>query len=142
MAGNAKTDRQLIASSIALVVVGIVLLIVGSALKSHYQLNAAVCNTYGGPTESCAGNEGIFTLGQVLQPLGGFLLAVGLLGSIIMVVTKATGANKTALAPKGARASSGESRPNETLRAPNGSAPVVAEASSEVTGTEVQPDDW
>jgi hypothetical protein len=28
------------------------------------------------------------------------------------------------------------------LRAPNGSAPVVAEASSEVTGTEVQPDDW
>jgi len=67
---------------------GVALLIVGSLLKSHFQFNASVCNTFGGPAASCAGNEGIFTIGQIGQFIGAIVAGLGLLGLILTLVER------------------------------------------------------
>jgi hypothetical protein len=88
MANKKLTDGQATLSIVGMIGAGIVLLAVGTAMKSHFQLNAAVCNTYGGSTASCAGNEGLFTLGQILQPIGGVLIGIGIILGVLMVVGK------------------------------------------------------
>ncbi len=88
MANKKLTDGQAILSILGMIGAGVVLLAVGTVLKSHFQLNAAVCNTYGGSTANCAGNEGLFTLGQILQPIGGVLIGIGVILGILMAVGK------------------------------------------------------
>jgi len=80
---------------------GIPLFVVGTALKSHFALNAAVCNTYGGHLTSCAGNEGLFMLGQFLQPLGVIAIVIGVVIGIPLVIYKSKNTTPGSRAPYG-----------------------------------------
>ena len=79
---------QTIASSLGMIGLGIVLFVVGTVLKSHFQVNAALCNTFGGSTAKCTGNEGAYSFGQVLQPLGGVVFAIGVVIGIVLLVDR------------------------------------------------------
>jgi hypothetical protein len=83
-----KSEPATLGYAAAMVAGGIVALIIGGALKSHFQLTAAVCNTYGGPTTQCTGNETLFTLGQVLQPVGGIVIALGVIAGLAIAAQR------------------------------------------------------
>lgn len=65
--------------------VGIIFLFIGSLLESHYGVGAAICNTYGQFSANCAGNEGLFTVGQILHAIGLIAIAAGIVIDIVAV---------------------------------------------------------
>jgi hypothetical protein len=81
-----KASPQTVASSFGTAALGLVLLIVGTVLKSHFQLNAAICNTYGGSTSHCVANSTAFTVGQVMQPIGGIMIGIGLIIGVLLLI--------------------------------------------------------
>jgi hypothetical protein len=85
-----KAKPQTIASSLGMIALGITLFIVGTILKSHFQTNAVLCNTFGDSSAQCTGNEGAFSFGQVLQPLGGFMFAAGVIIGVIVLIENNT----------------------------------------------------
>jgi hypothetical protein len=98
---KSRGTKMTVPYALALLLGGVIFVIVGSALKSHFQLTAAVCNTYGGPAGQCTGNEAIFTLGQILQPVGAIMAVVGLIGLIVAMGGGSKGATAAkAPAPK------------------------------------------
>jgi len=88
MVHKQATAGQALLAVLGVIGAGIVLLVVGSSLKSHFQLNAAVCNTFGGPVGTCTGSESLFTLGQFLQPIGGIFIGLGVIGGVFFAVSK------------------------------------------------------
>ena len=82
-----KASPQTVASSFGMAALGLVLLIGGTVLKSHFQLNAAVCNTYGGSTSHCVANGTAFTIGQVMQPIGGIMMGIGLILGVLLLIS-------------------------------------------------------
>jgi len=79
-----------------LVVAGIFAIIVGAALKSHFAFSAAVCNTYGGPVGDCTASGSGYAAGQILEPVGGVMIAIGVIGGFIFLLASA---NKGDAAP-------------------------------------------
>jgi len=94
-----KGRTQNVASSLGTAALGLVLLIVGTAMKSHFELNAAICNTYGGPTSGCVADSTGFTIGQVIQPIGGILIGIGLIVCVLLLIS----GNNTATSPSAQR---------------------------------------
>ena len=82
------------------ILVGVVLFIIGSVLKSHYQFSADVCNTYGGSAGQCAGSMGAVTAAQFLQPIGVILAVLGVIGGVALMILNAK-ANATTGAVQG-----------------------------------------
>jgi hypothetical protein len=100
-----KASPQTVASSFGMAALGVVVLIVGTVLKSHFQLNAAICNTYGGSTSHCVANGTAFTIGQVMQPVGGIMIGIGLILGVLLLVSgnsasKPTGSPQTSGTPR------------------------------------------
>jgi hypothetical protein len=89
-----KSGQVVTSAVIALgtVALGIALFVIGSLLKSHFALHAAICNTYGdtfgGSASTCVGNEGAYTAGQFMQPVGGLFFAAGIVGLIAVALGK------------------------------------------------------
>ena len=94
------------------ILVGVVLFIIGSVLKSHYQFSADVCNTYGGSAGQCAGSMGAVTAAQFLQPIGVILAVLGVIGGVALMILNAK-ANATTGAVQGS-ASRGRNAPAYT----------------------------
>jgi hypothetical protein len=95
--GSASMNRkartpETVAPSVILMAIGFVLFVVGAVLKNHFQMNAAICNTFGGANVSCLGNEGAFTAGRYLQPLGGLMVGVGAIMGLLFLIGKPAGA--------------------------------------------------
>jgi hypothetical protein len=82
-----KASSPTVISAFGGAALGLVLLIIGTALKSHFQTTAALCNTFEGATSHCVANGSAYTVGQVLQAFGGIMLVVGLLGGIVLLVS-------------------------------------------------------
>jgi len=94
-----KASPQTVASSFGMAALGLVLLIVGTVLKSHFQLNAAICNTYGGSTSHCVANGTAFTIGQVMQPIGGIMIGIGLILGVLLLISGNSSSKPTISSP-------------------------------------------
>jgi len=79
---------QPIVPIIAGIIAGFALFFIGKAMKDHFELNAAICNTFNGTSAGCAGNEFAFDMGGVVEYLGIFLAAAGLLGGLALAVSR------------------------------------------------------
>lgn len=93
---QARERSKRIGGAVGLLVLGVVLIIVSSALKSHFNFSAAVCNTYRGATSTCAGDETAYTAGQILQFFGWAMTLGGVAATIGLLVARsnhATGSN-------------------------------------------------
>ena len=105
---------------------GLVLTFVGGHLQATYRFNAAVCNTYGGSATSCTANEGLFTLGQFLEPIGVAVAVLGLIGLIAIVLAYGR-TGRAGVAPPGptviSRAKTSGNAPADDVTTPNLSAP-------------------
>lgn len=95
-----KGRPQTVASSLGTAALGLALLIVGTAMKSHFELKAAICNTYGGPTSGCVADSTGFTIGQVMQPIGGILIGIGVIVCVLLLIS----GHNTATSPSAQRA--------------------------------------
>ena len=91
-----KASPQTVASSFGMAALGLILLIVGTVLKSHFQLNAAICNTYGGSTSHCVANGTAFTIGQVMQPIGGIMIGIGVILGVLLLISGNSSSKPTA----------------------------------------------
>jgi hypothetical protein len=80
------TKGQLHSSILGSIGAGILLFVVGSILKGHFQLGAVWCSTFGGPLTDCTGAEVLFYLGQILQAFGVLSVVLGMLLAIIRVL--------------------------------------------------------
>jgi hypothetical protein len=93
-----RSRPQTIGSSLGTAALGILILIVGTILKSHFELSAAICNTYGGSTSQCVGDSTAFTVGQIMQPVGGIMIGVGLIVCVVLLISGGS-STKTARPP-------------------------------------------
>jgi len=114
--GKRKSTPQTVASRFGLAALGLIVLIVGTLVKSHFALNAAVCNTFGGATSQCVANGTAFTIGQVMQPLGGFMIGIGVILGALQLFA-GTGSRRSI----GSRTTAIPSSPSQAGPTPSGS---------------------
>jgi hypothetical protein len=90
---KAGEGSMLVVWALGMIVGGLVLVVVGTLLKNHFQTAAAICNTFGGPAGQCATGSTAFTVGQVLQPVGGIMIGLGVIGgaSLAIIAKTSTG---------------------------------------------------
>jgi len=114
-----SSDMAAIGGALLIVgtVLGVVVLIVGTVLKSHFQLHAAICNTYGGPTGHCVVNETAFSIGQLMQWVGGIMIGIGLiLGVLLLVIGTSASASKPAGSPQTSGTPSTRTQPDPSAK--------------------------
>jgi uncharacterized Zn finger protein (UPF0148 family) len=121
---QAGEGSKLVGGAVGLVVLGIVLIIISSAVKSHFALNAAVCNTYGGAATTCAGNETAYTAGQVLQVFGWVVTLGGVVAVIALLVARSNQARGSNLQSPAVLTSSSAVMPDSPRAAPGASSSV------------------
>jgi hypothetical protein len=79
---------QPVAPVVAGIAFGLALFFVGKAVKDHFAVNAAICNTFNGTTARCAGDEFAYDMGGVVQYLAVLLGIVGILGGFGLSVSR------------------------------------------------------
>jgi len=92
---------------VALLIVagGVVVLLVGSWMSSHYLPDAAACYAFGQTSARCIGNESMVTAGQTVHAVGLCIIGVGvLLGVVMPVVVVRSSSSKTTGVPAHRRA--------------------------------------
>ena len=120
----------LIVSGFGLAALGVGVLIVGSLLKSHFALNAAICNTYGGSTSHCSINETLYSFGQIMQPVGGIMIGLGLILGVLFVII-ASAASKANGSPQASVTSGSRTQADPSARVIGTASPLAPRASVE-----------
>jgi hypothetical protein len=105
------------------IVIGLVVFLIGRAVKDHFAFNAALCNTFNGTTARCAGNEFAYQIGGVVQYLG---ILVGI-GGILAGLALSLAHNRTQPAA-GTRLTTGQM---PGAGAPTAPKPTAAQASAQ-----------
>jgi len=114
---------QPIGPIVAGIVIGIVLFLVGKAVKDHFAFNAALCNAFNGTTAGCAGNTFAYDMGGIVEDLGIFVGIAGILAGLGLSVSARS---KTAPAAG--------TRPASAAVPPRGASPVGGQSPASGAG--------
>lgn len=133
-----KSGKLSGASCFGTIALGLILLLAGTALKSHFQTQAAICNTFGGAAAKCVGSEWVFTMGQVFQPIGGILIGIGVIAGIVLVVT----ASKDDPRPSGSPSALSPRQPGPTWQNPSSPAGGPPAGGNGSAGPSLEHNDW